>query len=96
MIAGRALRALGSIGGEPAARLIERAVDSHPDPYVRAAALKALLRMASPSSVAVLVRASQQHPSAILRARVRARLAQLGVAVPGPTSEPPQHGRGAP
>lgn len=83
VISGRALNALAKVGGDAAARLIERSLESHPDPYVRTCALKALLKLKHPSSVPVLIRAAHDHPSPILRDRVRAGLADMGVAVRG-------------
>ena len=83
VISGRALNALAKVGGDAAARLIERSLESHPDPYVRTCALKALLKLKHPSSVPVLVRAAHDHPSPLLRDRVRAGLAEMGVAPRG-------------
>ena len=50
---------------------------------MRTCALKALLKLKHPSSVPVLIRAAHDHPSPILRDRVRAGLADMGVAVRG-------------
>jgi len=83
VIVGRALNGLAKLGGDAAARLIEQALEHHPDEYVRTCALKALMKLKQPASVPALVRSIEAHPSPILRARVRACLAEMGAAVKG-------------
>jgi HEAT repeat protein len=85
VIVGRALNGLAMLGGDAAARIIERSIE-HRDAYVRTAALKAMMRLEHPASVPALTRAAAAHPSLILQARARKRLAELGVAVKGSRS----------
>ena len=85
VIAGRALNGLAKLGGDAAARLIERSLEHHPDEYVRTCALKALMKLKHPASIPALMRAAEAHPSPILRARVRGRLAEMGAASQGHT-----------
>lgn len=85
VIAGRALNGLAKLGGDAAARLIERSLQ-HPDEYIRTCALKALMRLKHPASIPALTRAAEAHPSPILRARVRNVLVEMGVAVKGTRS----------
>lgn len=86
VIAGRALNGLAKLGGDAAARLIERSLQHHPDEYVRTCALKALMKLKHPASIPALMRAAEAHPSPILRARVRGRLAEMGAAIKGKRS----------
>jgi HEAT repeat protein len=83
VIVGRALNGLAKLGGEAAARLIERSLEHHPDEYVRTCALKALVKLKHPASIPALMRTAEVNPSPILRARVRGRLAEMGAAVKG-------------
>ena len=83
VITGRALRGLAKAGGDVACRLIVRALESHPDSFVRNCALKALLTLKHPDSVPALARVAETHPSPLLRNRVRDRLAEMGLAVKG-------------
>ena len=83
VIVGRALNGLAKLGGDGAARLIERAMEGHPDAYVRNCALKALMKLQRPESIPRLVRTAESHASEILRARVRDRLAEMGVKMKG-------------
>jgi HEAT repeat protein len=86
VIAGRALNGLAKLGGDTAARLIERSLQHHPDEYVRICALKALMRLKHPASIPALTHAAEAHPSPILRARVRNVLAKMGATVKGTRS----------
>jgi HEAT repeat protein len=86
VIAGRALNGLAKLGGDAAARLIERSLEHHPDEYVRTCALRALMKLRHPATIPALIRAAEAHPSPILRARVRGRLAEMGAAVKGTRS----------
>lgn len=86
VIVGRALNGLSKLGGDAAARLIERAFEHHPDEYVRTCALKALMKLKHPSSIPALMRAVETHPSPILQARVRGQLAEMGAAIQGTRS----------
>lgn len=86
VIVGRALNGLAKVGGDVAARLIERSLEHHPDEYVRTCALKALMKLDHPTSVGALRRAAETHPSRILRARLRSRLAAMGAPIKGTQS----------
>ena len=85
VIVGRALNGLAKLGGDVAAQIIERSMD-HRDAYVRAAALKAMLRLENSARVPALMRVVETHPSPILQAQARKLLAKLGAAVKGSRS----------
>jgi len=88
VIIGRALNGLAKVGGDAAARLIERVLENHPDEYVRNCALKALMKLQHPASISALKRAGETHRSPIMRARVRSRLTSMGVPVKGVRAKP--------
>lgn len=86
VIVGRALGGLARLGGDVAAKLIARAAEHHADEFVRTSALRALMKLKHPASIPALTRAANAHPSPILQARVRACLAEMGVAIKGARS----------
>jgi hypothetical protein len=83
VIIGRALNGLAAVGGDTAARLIERSFETHPDEFVRNSAVRALLKMKQRSCIPALMRVAKTHTSRILRDRVRQKLAKWGVAAKG-------------
>jgi hypothetical protein len=86
VIVGRALNGLAKVGGDAAVGLIGRALETHPDQYVRDCALKALMKLEHPASVPALRGAAETHRSSILRARVRNVLAAMGAPMKGARS----------